>query len=101
VSNATDRHFTDERGVRWSVREIIPASMISAPRVALARPAYQSGWLLFECEGEKRRLAPYPPEWRELPEAELETLCDGAHPVALDARARFPRPSAPPGAAPR
>jgi hypothetical protein len=67
--------------------------MASAPRVALARPEYSEGWLLFQCESEKRRLAPYPRDWRALPESALEALCHRAHQVALDARAKFPRPS--------
>jgi hypothetical protein len=91
VSDATERHFIDAGGTRWSVREIIPASMSSAPRVALARPAYSEGWLLFQSETEKRRLAPYPADWGRLSEFELAALCQGAHPVALDARARLPR----------
>jgi hypothetical protein len=91
VSESSERRFTDARGTRWSVREIIPESMSTAPRVALARPEYSDGWLLFQSEGEKRRLAPYPRDWRDLPEGGLESLCDRAHPVALDARARLPR----------
>lgn len=39
---------------------------------------WTSGWLCFETGGEKRRLAPYPLNWDELPVEELEALCSRA-----------------------
>ena len=37
-------------------------------------PGYERGWLTFESVDEKRRLAPVPPNWRRLPDAELRKL---------------------------
>jgi hypothetical protein len=37
------------------------------------------GWLAFEAGRDKRRLAPVPPGWERLSEAELEALCATAH----------------------
>ena len=36
------------------------------------------GWLAFDTQGERRRLAPIPDRWEELPEAELARLCAAA-----------------------
>ncbi len=38
----------------------------------------KGGWLTFETEAEKRRLAPIPPGWDRLPDAALEQLCGRA-----------------------
>jgi hypothetical protein len=38
-------------------------------------PAWIHGWLAFESNGEKRRLAPVPDAWHELSANELERLC--------------------------
>lgn len=51
-------------------------------------PLYAAGWLTFESPTEKRRLAPIPRAWEDLPEAELARLCGEARPVA---------PAQPPG----
>ena len=45
-------------------------------------PQFASGWLTFESPTEKRRLAPIPREWENLPDAELARLCGQAKPVA-------------------
>jgi hypothetical protein len=75
--------FTDSKGVEWSVREVIPGAARLIPKVALARPAFAGGWLLFSCDVDKRRLAPYPTDWRTKSPAELESLCHTAHRVAM------------------
>jgi hypothetical protein len=41
-------------------------------------PVLSSGWLCFEREGEKRRLAPIPTGWEEMAPHELVTLCQTA-----------------------
>ncbi|MEO6878265.1 MAG: hypothetical protein ABI205_07280, partial [Gemmatimonadaceae bacterium] len=46
-------------------------------RVPLAK-RYLHGWLCFETKGEKRRLAPVPAAWAEMPDRELTELCDRA-----------------------
>jgi hypothetical protein len=39
---------------------------------------YSNGWLCFESEGEKRRLAPVPPGWEEAGPDRLSMLCQAA-----------------------
>ena len=39
---------------------------------------YSSGWLCFESEGEKRRLAPVPPDWDEAGPDRLSTWLQAA-----------------------
>jgi hypothetical protein len=39
------------------------------------------GWLAFQCGTTRRRLAPVPSGWRELPDAELVALCRRAAPA--------------------
>ena len=46
-------------------------------------PLLAAGWLTFECPTEKRRLAPIPPHWEQLSEADLQRLCDTARRVVL------------------
>jgi hypothetical protein len=70
------RRFVDSCGVDWTVREI--ASTTLTPTVArmLEGDRRRSGWLVFESdEGEKRRLAPYPPDWRTMSTFEIERWC--------------------------
>ena len=44
-------------------------------------PQLSGGWLCFESEKEKRRLAPLPPAWEDAPDDELATLWARAEPV--------------------
>ena len=67
--------FTDSRGTEWLVTEISDPSMRSIPSERLRMPEFKTGWLLFQCENMKKRLAPYPDDWRSMPPEELEKLC--------------------------
>jgi hypothetical protein len=70
------RSFTDSVGVAWTVREIGSTSLDGAMAKVLERDRRKSGWLVFEStEGEKRRLAPYPPDWRTISVFEIERWC--------------------------
>ena len=44
----------------------------------LGMPHMASGWLCFESNGEKRRLAPVPENWNRADEIELADFCDSA-----------------------
>lgn len=62
----THRTFVDPDGVEWKVWEVHPSSVHDAASKLSARvaPELEQGWLCFEsARGEKRRLAPIPPEW--------------------------------------
>lgn len=112
------RSFRTAEGVQWQVWNVLPGRRDDERRMGYDRRSpdpvirytgperrakadrrnaaapflsqhLQSGWLTFECPTEKRRLAPIPKLWEQLPEAELERLCGEARPVGS------PRP--PPG----
>lgn len=63
------RTFTDPQGVAWEVWDTVP----DASR-RMVQPGYADGWLTFQCDGEKRRLAPIPTGWAELPDGQLTAL---------------------------
>ena len=70
------RDFIDSVGVAWTVREIASPSLVGTLARVLERDRRRGGWLVFESdEGEKRRLAPYPPDWRTMSDFEIERWC--------------------------
>ena len=70
------RNYVDSVGLEWTVREISSPSLSGAVAKLLEHDRRRGGWLVFESnEGEKRRLAPYPPDWRTMTEFELERWC--------------------------
>ena len=60
-------------GRRWEVWEVHPRDE-GRP----VMPELAEGWLAFESSWEKRRLAPIPAGWTELPEETLRQLCQQA-----------------------
>jgi hypothetical protein len=72
----SSRSFTDSVGVNWTVREIGSPTLTQTLAKVLKSERRRSGWLVFEStEGDKRRLAPYPPDWRTVSMFELERWC--------------------------
>lgn len=67
--------FTDSKGREWLVTEITEPSMGSIASERLRMPEFKGGWLLFQSETTKKRLAPYPDDWRSMPVEEIEKLC--------------------------
>ena len=61
------REITDGLGRLWSVWDTYPHS---AGRGAVIGE-FAGGWLTFETDGEKRRLAPVPVRWDELQDSDL------------------------------
>lgn len=72
----SQRVFDDVRGKRWRVFAFRP-TWTTVERAALPE-SYHEGWLSFEAEDEKRRVAPIPAGWEELPIDELRLLCQRA-----------------------
>ena len=66
------REYTDSAGTPWKVWNTAPVAG------AVFSSVMRDGWLTFECEGERRRLAPVPAGWEELSARELERLCKEA-----------------------
>jgi hypothetical protein len=58
------------------VREITRPAMTPALSRLFAHDRRKGGWLVFEStDGEKRRLSPYPPDWRSMTHFEIERWC--------------------------
>jgi hypothetical protein len=80
------RAFTDSTGVEWRVWDILP---ISGPLEAgadvlsgsLKNTAFANGWLCFESDNEKRRLAPIPLGWESSESSMLDHWRQQAAPV--------------------
>ena len=70
------RDYTDSMGLAWTVREIGSPTIPRALVRIFENDRRRGGWLVFESgEGDKRRLAPYPPDWRTMSDYELERWC--------------------------
>ncbi|HET7230021.1 MAG TPA: hypothetical protein VFJ16_08475 [Longimicrobium sp.] len=99
------REFRDSGGNEWLVWDVPPARSYAparsgqdrrvsptpgfAPERRMARDrrrrgasaGLERGWVCFQCESEKRRLAPPPADWQTAPDEELEALCRAAAPA--------------------
>jgi len=86
------REFRDLSGTQWNVFLATPHSSPSK-REKILPETYRLGWLVFECDKERRRLAPVPDSWESLTDRELEHLCTHADVVpARGARRTQPTP---------
>ena len=89
------RRFTDACGFDWDVWDVRPQDMLrrntydrrsadrsdlplSEPRVA---HDLADGWLCFQSGRERRRFAPIPPHWEELPDGLLRLMVEVADPA--------------------
>ena len=98
------RTFTDTTGVEWQVFDVVPRAnerrhydrrgsddadespderrdtdrRIAIGATTMFQKAVFGGWLCFECEGERRRLAPIPENWRHCAARDLEKYCRAA-----------------------
>ena len=89
------RQFLDASGTLWTVWDVHPSrvqhelDLARAARHGQAAPSsprpilrldgpFAAGWLCFESGHGKRRLAPIPTGWDQLPVEHLAMLCDTA-----------------------
>jgi hypothetical protein len=101
-----NRQIIDNTGTRWDVWEVDPKDLerhsydrrsmgrdsttpaSAAPvawtpaNVEALHPDLRSGWLCFQSNLGRRRFAPIPARWQELPENVLRVMLDVATPVA-------------------
>ena len=95
------RGFTDSTGVEWRVWEVSPSKAGTTEgadalsRTSLKETPFANGWLCFECQAAKRRLAPIPLGWENSSVRALEELCLSATYVDLNRRARSKSHAAP------
>ena len=87
----TARTFQDSTGSVWEVFEV----QRSSQKAQAVSAGLEQGWLAFACGAHRRRLAPFPQEWRSADDAELERLCG----LARKARAAAIGVHAPPSRA--
>jgi hypothetical protein len=94
-----NRQFRDSSSVVWDVWEVFPGdvptrvvydrrsgSRVATPLDPDLDPELEEGWLCFQSGAERRRFAPIPPKWVELPDAVLRVMLDIAFPVKAVAR---------------
>lgn len=110
------RQFKDESGVPWDVWDVHPGEALApapydrrspvreddagTPAIASApmlSPELELGWLCFQTGAERRRFAPIPVNWTELPDPVLRVMLgiaspagqstdDPSHPAATEPR---------------
>lgn len=66
------REFVDDAGTAWRVWDTRP---VAANTLRSVSPNYADGWLTFESDAERRRLAPIPPEWEFASRARMAHWC--------------------------
>ncbi|HWH50866.1 MAG TPA: hypothetical protein VN651_04945 [Gemmatimonadaceae bacterium] len=103
------RQITDSHGNRWDVWEVNPKDLDRAAYdrrsternrnglpggtsaswtpvdITALHPELRDGWLCFQLGVERRRFAPAPPRWLELPDNVLRVMLDVATPVTRTA----------------
>jgi hypothetical protein len=105
----TRRQFRDEHGAVWDVWDVMPRDALGSstydrrssgrPQADLSemppalQPELEQGWLCFQRNTERRRFAPIPLSWADLPDAVLRVMLDIASPVQSLSNAE-PKPSA-------
>jgi hypothetical protein len=82
------RSFHHE-GREWTVWDTRPDSAAPLGGHVTVAEGYGEGWLTFQSELEKRRLAPVPASWVELSEVQLAALLERASPVRRAPDMRF------------
>lgn len=68
-------------GREWTVWDVFPTFDARMRMAGEAADQLVQGWLVFECDIEKRRLGPIPDGWDELPDHDLALLLASATPV--------------------
>jgi hypothetical protein len=86
------RQIRDDHNVEWTVYLVERLERPSGKHSAELLPQpYANGWLVFQCNTGKRRLAPHPQDWELLPEATLRSLLAAATPVRRSGKSQLPK----------
>jgi hypothetical protein len=76
------RDVVDENGTKWKIWSVTQSSIHPKTAAEDYLGDYSEGWLCFECDNQRRRLARYPQDWDKLPDKELVRLLKAAQVVA-------------------
>ncbi|HEY0023135.1 MAG TPA: hypothetical protein VGB24_09495 [Longimicrobium sp.] len=71
------RTVRDAQGRNWRIWHVVPQSAV----LIQTSPQMGQGWLCFESDGDKRRMAQPPEHWATMTDAELLELLSGASEV--------------------
>jgi hypothetical protein len=97
------RQFHDATGASWDVWDVRPSdaarstydrrggareSSSESPSTPSLDPLLENGWLCFQAGFDRRRFAPIPPDWWELPDGVLRVMLEIANPVITSLRTR-------------
>ena len=80
------RDFVDLNGVKWRVWPVTPSSIQPKTAAEDYLGDYEDGWLCFESNTERRRLAKYPRNWDTLSDNGLLQLLKAAATVPQNRR---------------
>ena len=72
------REFSDGNGVLWRVWDVTPDALSKRTAAEDYMRDWQDGWLCFESDNGRRRLADFPPGWESLSDTQLERLLERA-----------------------
>jgi hypothetical protein len=75
------RDVVDENGTKWKIWSVTQSSIHPKTAAEDYLGDYSEGWLCFECDNQRRRLARYPQDWDKLPDKELVRLLKTAQTV--------------------
>lgn len=76
------RDVVDENGTKWKVWSVLGSEIHPKTAKEDFLGDYSEGWLCFEGDSQRRRLARYPRGWDKLPDKELLRLMKSAQVVA-------------------
>jgi len=85
------RDFVDEKGLKWRVWPVLRSSIHPKTAAEDYLGDYGEGWLCFESQQERRRLARYPDDWDAMTEADLCKLLSKAALVPVRNRQTPPK----------
>ena len=75
------RDVVDEDGTKWKIWAVSTSTFHPKTAAEDYLGDYSEGWLCFECDKQRCRLARYPRDWDKLPDKELIRLLKTAHTV--------------------
>jgi len=84
------RDFFDEKGLKWRVWPVLRSSIHPKTAAEDYLGDYGEGWLCFESQHERRRLARFPEDWDKMSDQDLCKLLARAAVVPTRGSGRTP-----------